>query len=200
MKKLFFVPFLLLLLTSFQVKRANGFINRSDPEIKGLICGSKLYMEVLRKNFNLDDIYSGEPQNKIALELKNDEKGYFYYFYIDIKTGLLYQIDKENSNQFLTYVIPNSNLSNPEVFEKGNLFSYKDFISAVENGEVSRVLINPDSGTANFLINGVQNYVNLAPDKDLLKILTENNVDIAVTPTRIKKGNPFKEFLNYFLK
>ena len=78
---------------------------------------------------------------------------------------------------------------------------YSDFIDAVQEKEISRVLISPDNGTAQVIGNdGVRYEVNLAPDKDLLKILTENNVDIAITPTRIKKGNPFKEFLNYFFK
>tara|TARA_B100001029_G_scaffold167684_1_gene161073 strand:- start:279 stop:614 length:336 start_codon:yes stop_codon:yes gene_type:complete len=78
---------------------------------------------------------------------------------------------------------------------------YSDFIDAVQKKEISRVLISPDNATAQVIReDGVRYEVNLAPDKDLLKILTENNVDIAVTPIRIKKGNPFKEFLNYFLK
>ena len=78
---------------------------------------------------------------------------------------------------------------------------YSEFIESVREKEVSRVLISPDNGTAQVIgEDGVRYEVNLAPDKDLLKILTENNVDIAVKPTRIKKGNPFKEFLNYFFK
>ena len=78
---------------------------------------------------------------------------------------------------------------------------YSDFIDAVQKKEISRVLISPDNATAQVIReDGVRYEVNLAPDKDLLKILTENNVDIAVTPTRIKKGNPFKELLNYLLK
>ena len=78
---------------------------------------------------------------------------------------------------------------------------YSDFIDAVQEKEISRVLLSPDNGTAQVIgEDGVRYEVNLAPDKDLLKILTENNVDIAVTPTSIKKGNPFKEFLNYFFK
>ena len=78
---------------------------------------------------------------------------------------------------------------------------YSDFIDAVQKKEISRVLISPDNATAHVIReDGLRYEVNLAPDKDLLKILTENNVDIAVRPTSIKKGNPFKEFLNYFLK
>ena len=85
--------------------------------------------------------------------------------------------------------------------DQAKTLRYIDFIEAVQEKEISRVLINPNDGTAQVVDeDGVRYEVNLAPDKDLLKILTENNVDIAVTPTRIKKGNPFKEFLNYFLK
>ena len=82
-----------------------------------------------------------------------------------------------------------------------NTLKYSDFIDAVQEKEISRVLISPDNGSAQVIgEDGVLYEVNLAPDKDLLKILTENNVDIAVTPTRIRKGNIFEEFLNYFLK
>ena len=65
---------------------------------------------------------------------------------------------------------------------------YSDFIDAVQEKEISRVLISPENITAQVIgEDGVRYEVNLVPDKDLLKILTENNVDIAVTPTRIKK-------------
>ena len=78
---------------------------------------------------------------------------------------------------------------------------YSDFIEAVQEKEISRVLLSPDNGTAQVIgKDGVSYEVNLAPDKDLLKILTENNVDIAVKPTRIVRTNPLKEFLNYFFK
>ena len=79
--------------------------------------------------------------------------------------------------------------------------SYSDFIEAVQEKEIIRVLINPDNSTAEvFDAYGLRYEVNLAPDKELLKILTENNVDIAVTPTKINRVNPIKEFLNYFFK
>jgi len=62
---------------------------------------------------------------------------------------------------------------------------YSDFIEAVQGNEVSRVLISPDRGTAQVVENdGQRAVVNLAPDKDLLKLLTEHNVDIAVQPSR----------------
>ena len=78
---------------------------------------------------------------------------------------------------------------------------YSDFLESVRENKVSRVLISPDNGTAQVLEkDGVRYEVNLAIDKDLLKILTQHNVDIAVTPTRTYEGNPLKEFLNYFFK
>jgi cell division protease FtsH len=47
------------------------------------------------------------------------------------------------------------------------------------------VLIAPDRGTAQVVENdGRRAVVNLAPDKDLLKLLTDHNVDIAVQPSR----------------
>tara|TARA_A100001035_G_C27609232_1_gene420093 strand:- start:433 stop:747 length:315 start_codon:yes stop_codon:yes gene_type:complete len=91
---------------------------------------------------------------------------------------------------------------------------YSDFIDAVKEKKISRVLIDPDNATTKVIgEDGLRYEVNLAPDKNLLKILTENNVDIAVIPTtlgegletssngsRIKKDNAFKDFLNYFFK
>jgi cell division protease FtsH len=62
---------------------------------------------------------------------------------------------------------------------------YSDFVEAVQQNEVSRVLISPDRGTAQVVENdGQRAVVNLAPDKDLLKLLTEHDVDIAVQPSR----------------
>jgi cell division protease FtsH len=52
---------------------------------------------------------------------------------------------------------------------------YSDFIEAVQGNEISRVLISPDRGTAQVVENdGQRAVVNLAPDRDLLKILTEH--------------------------
>ncbi len=72
---------------------------------------------------------------------------------------------------------------------------YSDFIEAVQDKEVSRVLLSPDNGTAQVVENdGSRSEVNLAPDKDLLKILTENDVDIAVTPTKL--ANPWQQAIS----
>ena len=61
---------------------------------------------------------------------------------------------------------------------------YSDFVEAVQENQVSRVLISPDRGTAQVVENdGRRAEVNLAPDKELLGLLTEHNVDIAVQPS-----------------
>jgi cell division protease FtsH len=62
---------------------------------------------------------------------------------------------------------------------------YSDFVEAVQANEVSRVLLSPDTGTALVVeSDGQRANVNLAPDKDLLKLLNDHNVDIAVQPSR----------------
>ncbi len=87
------------------------------------------------------------------------------------------------------------------VFDKPNpdnatkTLRYSDFIEAVQDKEISRVLLSPDNGTAQVVENdGSRSEVNLAPDKDLLKILTENDVDIAVTPTKL--ANPWQQAIS----
>ena len=87
------------------------------------------------------------------------------------------------------------------VFDKPNTenakktLRYSDFIEAVQDKEISRVLLSPDNGTAQVVENdGSRSEVNLAPDKDLLKILTENDVDIAVTPTKL--SNPWQQAIS----
>jgi cell division protease FtsH len=76
-------------------------------------------------------------------------------------------------------------LDRPDPANAPRTLRYSDFVEAVQANEVSRVLISPDRGTAQVVENsGQRAVVNLAPDKDLLKILTEHNVDIAVQPSR----------------
>jgi cell division protease FtsH len=62
---------------------------------------------------------------------------------------------------------------------------YSDFVEAVQADQVSRVLITPDRQSALVVKNdGVRAQVTLAPDADLLPLLTRHNVDIAVQPSR----------------
>ena len=76
-------------------------------------------------------------------------------------------------------------LDRPDPANAPRTLRYSDFVEAVQANEVSRVLIAPDRGTAQVVENdGRRAIVNLAPDKDLLKLLTDHNVDIAVQPSR----------------
>ena len=80
-------------------------------------------------------------------------------------------------------------LDRPEAANAPRTLRYSDFVEAVQSNEVSRVLISPDRGTAQVVENdGSRAVVNLAPDKDLLKLLTDHNVDIAVQPSRQPAG------------
>jgi cell division protease FtsH len=76
-------------------------------------------------------------------------------------------------------------LDRPNPANAPRTLRYSDFVEAVQDNEVSRVLISPDRGTAQVVENdGRRAMVNLAPDKDLLKLLTDHDVDIAVQPSR----------------
>ena len=76
-------------------------------------------------------------------------------------------------------------LDRPDPANAPRTLRYSDFVEAVQANEVSRVLISPDRGTAQVVENdGRRAVVNLAPDKDLLKLLTDHDVDIAVQPSR----------------
>ncbi|MCP9916518.1 ATP-dependent zinc metalloprotease FtsH3 [Cyanobium sp. ATX 6F1] len=76
-------------------------------------------------------------------------------------------------------------LDRPDPATAPRVLRYSDFVEAVTDNQIARVLISPDRGTAQVVENGGQRaVVNLAPDKDLLKLLTDHNVDIAVQPNR----------------
>jgi cell division protease FtsH len=76
-------------------------------------------------------------------------------------------------------------LERPDPAAAPRTLRYSDFVEAVQSNQISRVLIAPDRGTAQVVENdGQRAVVNLAPDKDLLKLLTDHNVDIAVQPNR----------------
>jgi len=69
---------------------------------------------------------------------------------------------------------------------------YSEFIEAAQEKQVSRVLISPDKGTAQIVeSDGNRALVNLAPDQQLLQLLTDNDVDIAVQPTT--QANPLQQ-------
>tara|TARA_B100000700_G_C14536795_1_gene620091 strand:- start:36 stop:407 length:372 start_codon:yes stop_codon:yes gene_type:complete len=63
------------------------------------------------------------------------------------------------------------------------IIRYSEFVEAIQDKEIKRVLISPEKGTAQVVKNdGTRVFVNLAPDKGLLQLLTDNEVDIAVQP------------------
>tara|TARA_Y100001968_G_scaffold333516_1_gene396844 strand:+ start:1338 stop:3146 length:1809 start_codon:yes stop_codon:yes gene_type:complete len=75
-------------------------------------------------------------------------------------------------------------IDQPDPAKTSKNLRYSDFLEAVEGNQVTRVMISPDQGTAQIIENdGSRSKVNLAPDQDLLELLTEHNVDIAVQPT-----------------
>ena len=78
------------------------------------------------------------------------------------------------------------------------LISYSNFMGHVKNGSIQRILISADDGSATiFFENGTKKNVYLLPDKNLLKILTENDVDIAVKPQVIE--NPITSNIGVFI-
>ena len=81
-------------------------------------------------------------------------------------------------------VVGTAFLDRPDPSTAARTLRYSDFVEAVQENQVSRVLISPDRGTAQVVENdGRRAEVNLAPDKELLGLLTEHNVDIAVQPS-----------------
>lgn len=76
---------------------------------------------------------------------------------------------------------------------------YSDFIQAVEKGKVAQVRLSPDRTRA--LVkpqDGSQVVVNLPNDPDLISILSQNNVDIAVLP-QTDDGFWFKALSSLFV-
>ena len=82
-------------------------------------------------------------------------------------------------------VVGTAFLDRPDPASTAQNLRYSGFVEQVQEDQVSRVLLSPDRGTAQVVAtDGRRSEVNLAPDKDLLKMLTDHNVDIAVQPSR----------------
>ena len=80
----------------------------------------------------------------------------------------------------------------PSPTKASRTLRYSEFIEAVQEKQISRVLISPDKGTAQIVeSDGNRALVNLAPDQQLLQLLTDNDVDIAVQPTT--QANPLQQ-------
>ena len=103
MRRLLLVPFLFA--SSFlNMGFTNVFQNSKEPEIKGIICGTDLFMEVLVDNFSKESIFSGEAEDQIYNEFNNIDDEYFYSYIVDINSGKLYTSD--DSNAFYTSLKP----------------------------------------------------------------------------------------------
>ena len=71
-------------------------------------------------------------------------------------------------------VVGTTFLDRPNTSNSIRTLRYSDFIEAVEDNQVSRVLISPDKGTAQIVENdGRRAEVNLAPDNELLRLLQQ---------------------------
>ena len=77
----------------------SAFWNKDEVDIKGIICGSEISMKVLKDNFSVEEIYTGDPQEKISDVLDSDDE-YLYTWSLDINTGHIY--DLVDSNEFVT--------------------------------------------------------------------------------------------------
>ncbi len=197
---------LLILIVVFAGSFLNiAFINRNEPEIKGLICGSDLYMNILKNNFSLEDLYTGEPQNKIESEFEYDENEYFYSFYIDINTGNLFLIDDDSSNNYVTYMIPlgNNSETNQQIIDIKYISSIDELISTDFYGDINVVeYYSFYSRNPFFLV--IDSYGNRAllklnssaSPQDFMRILDDYNVisatyhgDMEIKVYSKKKGN-----------
>ena len=65
----------------------------------------------------------------------------------------------------------------------GRTLSYSRFVEMVKEDGVGRVVISPDQGSAVIVeVDGRRAMVQLYPDQNLLQLLTDHQVDIAVKP------------------
>ncbi len=85
----------------------------------------------------------------------------------------------------IVIVVGTAFLEKPDPSNASKTLRYSDFIEAVEDNQISRVLLAPDQASAQVVeSDGSRSAVNLPPDKDLLNLLTKHDVDIAVQPNR----------------
>ena len=97
---------LLFALSFLNMGFTNPFQKSKEPEIKGIICGTDLYMKVLKDNFSKESIFSFEAEDKIYEEFKYIDDQYFYRYIVDINTGKLYTPDENSSNTLFTALKP----------------------------------------------------------------------------------------------
>ena len=98
----------------------NIFQKSKESKIKGIICGTDLFMNVLIDNFPKEAIFSYEAEDTIYEEFDYMEDEYFYRYIFDNKTGKLYEPD-DSSNTLLTALKP----LYLEKFDDGYSYTYK---------------------------------------------------------------------------
>ena len=84
----------------------NVFQKPKEGEIKGIVCGTNLFMNVLIGNFPREAIFSYEAEDAIYDQFYNVQDEYFYRYIFDVKTGKLYVSDESSSNKYLTVLKP----------------------------------------------------------------------------------------------
>ena len=134
---------------------SSGFTNilqkSKEPEIKGIICGTDLYMNVLIENFPKEAIFSYEAEDKIYDEFNNLEGEYFYRFIFDTKTGKLYTPNKSSSNTLLTVLKP----LYQEKFDDNVSYTYK----SERKGNSLKVLTTEYKNS--LLVESFEDYISL---------------------------------------
>ncbi len=85
-----------------------GFINNlNKPKVKGLVCGSKEFLSIVKKNYILKanptfdnkvlvkQLWTEYPLEEIESKYKNDKKIYGWNYIIDINSGDLYKLQDQ---------------------------------------------------------------------------------------------------------
>ena len=75
----------------------------------------------------------------------------------------------------LVIIVGTAVFDQPNPAKSTRTLRYSDFVEAVQENQVSRVLLSPDKGTAQVIeTDGSRAEVNLAPDNELLKLLNDS--------------------------
>ena len=160
---------------------SQGFIKKSDQNIKGVICGSDLSIKILKNNFKLDNIHSGKPQEKIEEEL-GMENSNFNEFYIDVKRGDFYDLDKNSSNLYVTYMKPVINIpdTNKVMINIKEIMTVEEFFDTHDKSDID--IVQYYSGTHYIYEitdkNGEKRFTKSAPELNFFKLLRTKNISV----------------------
>ena len=158
---------------------SSGFVQKNDKNIKGVICGSDLYIKILKNNFKLENIHTGKPQEKIKEELGRENSN-FNEFYIDVKTGDFYDLDRSSSNLYVTYMKPVINI--PDTYKVTinieDIMTVEDFINTYKNSDLGIVVYLSESYLIYELTDekGLKILVKSDTNLDFIKLLRKNGI------------------------